>query len=911
MVLAYKYLSTRYQREGLMKGLIQHYNLLFSIFIKTLLLLGLFLCIDASAYSNSDDRAANNKLLEDAANSIQIKIRVQHNFTHSGCPNNASSCYQATLFLTLAPIMPKDWRILFSHLSPIQDAQSEYFSLQHLNGDLHEIKPINFTSEQALKVSQEYQISFYGFTPLVSESVLFPNYLLVSKDSQARVITSTLSKQLPEQQIPRHQHVLPFTSSEQLMRGANDQVTIANATERFERFSARNSLLQDEKTSFANRIIPKVKASTWANKRLDIKDGIALPATIKQNTDLYQAITQRLASNGITLNDKGIKVHLNAMPKANYSLDIEGDSIQAKHAKREVYRLSIGPKAIMVNFTDNAGLYYAFMSLAQLYSSETHSLPIGTINDAPSLGFRGLHIDVSRNFRSKAFILQTIDQMSYYKLNKLHLHLADDEGWRLQIESLPELTEIGGFRCFDEQETQCLLPQLAGGDGLSKSTVKNSGFYGVDDYQAILKYAHARQIEIIPSFDMPGHSRAAIISMRARYQRLMQENKPLQANTFLLTEFEDKSQYRSIQHYNDNTLNPCLPSTYRFIEEVLEKLIDMHNTAGVPLKRYHLGADETAGAWHGSPACTEYIAKHPDINEVSELGPYFIERVTHLVSDLGIIPAAWSDGLSSTNPQNLPSRVQANAWETLYSGGHNSAHEKLNKGWEVVLSTPDVLYFDFPYEADPLEPGYYWGSRFTDTYQVFQFMPFNLPAHAELWTDNFGRPYSANAEVTKKQNIIGLQGQLWGETVRTDAEANYMLYPRLLALAERAWHTPTWAEKYQSDKDYSINTNEINNSQKAAIATDWKAFTQLLTTKALGQLVRDGVVPRVPLPGANIQNNILIMQSAFTGLELEYRLADGYWLLYEKPTVVGQQSNIEIRARISNTNISSRIQKLK
>ncbi|MDT0595798.1 family 20 glycosylhydrolase [Glaciecola petra] len=893
-----------------MKGRIQHCYFLFFIFIKAMALLGLLGGICVKAYSNSEKGDARIELLEAAANNIQIKISVQHNYLDSGCPNSAASCYQATLYLKLATQMPKQWRILFSHLSPINKVQSENFTIRHINGDLHEIRPINNSAEQAYDPLKEYQISFFGFTPLVSESILFPNYLLVSNDSHARVIASTLSQQMPGQQIPKHQHVLPFTLNEQLKRGANDAVAIATATERLERFSSRSALSLNDKPPNSPRIIPNVKHSAWTHIRLDIKEGIALPDTIKQNASLYHAITQRLSNNGITLNDKGIKVQLVGKPKGSHEPDMKDANLQINHAQSEVYHLSITDNSIIVKFTDNAGLYYAFMSLAQLYSKDSQSLPIGTINDSPSLGFRGLHIDVSRNFRSKAFILQTIDQMSYFKLNKLHLHLADDEGWRLQIMSLPELTEIGGYRCFDERETQCLLPQLAGGDGVSQDTVQNSGFYTVDDYQAILKYAHARQVEIIPSFDMPGHSRAAIVSMRARYYRLMQENKPEQATQFLLTEFEDQSRYRSIQHYNDNTLNPCLPSTYRFIEEVLNNLIAIHHTAGVPLKRYHLGADETAGAWQNSPACARFIAKHKNMSEVSELGPYFIERVTNIVSNLGITPAAWSDGLSSTNPHNLPSNIQANAWETLYSGGHSKAHEKLNRGWQVVLSTPDVLYFDFPYEADPIEPGYYWGSRYTDTYQVFQFMPFNLPAHAELWSDNFERPYSANAKVTKKRDITGIQGQLWGETVRTDAQANYMLYPRLLALAERAWHTPTWAEKYQGDKDYSVNTNQIDKDQKTAIASDWKAFTQLLTTKTLAQLVRDGVIPRVPLPGANMQNNTLIMQSAFTGLILEYRLEDSDWQRYDKPVPVDHAHGIEIRARIGSTNISSRIQKL-
>ncbi|MFB1035115.1 MAG: family 20 glycosylhydrolase, partial [Sinobacterium sp.] len=130
---------------------------------------------------------------------------------------------------------------------------------------------------------------------------------------------------------------------------------------------------------------------------------------------------------------------------------------------------------------------------------------------------------------------------------------------------------------------------------------------------------------------MPGHSRAAIVSMNARYNRLMKEEKPDEAKQYFLTELEDKSQYRSIQHYNDNTLNPCLPATYTFVGEVLTQLIDMHKSAGVPLMRYHIGADETAGAWVDSPACATLIAKNDTLTKAEQLGSYFVEKVANNV----------------------------------------------------------------------------------------------------------------------------------------------------------------------------------------------------------------------------------------------------------------------------------------
>jgi hexosaminidase len=827
-------------------------------------------------------------IVSQAAEKIQVKLEVEHNYLSEGCPNNSESCYRALMTLTLPNDMPKNWRILFSNLSPISQAFSNEFTLKHVNGDMHEITP----KTNDIKVNPAYEIMFYGNTPLVSESVLFPNYLLVAGNGETSVIASTIEQLTAGNQVARPQHVVPFTRPEQVLRNANDKVLIADSSERFLRFSSRKV---EDSARDKFRIIPQLHTTNWSGDTIELSTGIRLPEMPNNAEENFvEALTQRFKANSIQISQGGLPVktkqQIDALPES-YSLLISADEIQIEHA-------------------DSAGLYYAMMSIAQLYDAKTKSLPLGSANDQANMAFRGLHIDVSRNFRRKDFILQTLDQMSYYKLNKLHLHLADDEGWRLQIESLPELTAVGAFRCFDESETKCLLPQLAGGDGRLAATKQNNGYYSAADYIEILQYADARQIEVLPSLDMPGHSRAAIVAMKARYTRLMQENKPEEAKQYFLTELEDKSEYRSIQNYNDNTLNPCLSATYTFVEEVLKQLIDLHIKAGVLLKHYHIGADETAGAWTGSPSCAAMIAANDDISEIKQLGPYFIEKVANMVSELGIVPAAWSDGLSYANRKNLPAKVQANAWETLYSGGHSKAHQKINNGWEVVLSTPDVLYFDFPYEADPVEPGYYWGSRYTDSYQVFQFMPNNLPVHAEIWKDNFGNSYEANAttDIQGDGKIAGIQAQLWSETVRSNEQANYMLFPRLLVVAERAWHKPQWTEEYQAKVYYSESTKHFDDSQFDALQADWQSFSYVLSNKAMPQLVAEGIQPRVPLPGAIIKDGMLYMQNGISGLQLEYQALGEPWQVFQSPVSV--TSDIQVRAKIPNTQVYSRQQAL-
>tara|TARA_R110002153_G_scaffold124543_8_gene271020 strand:- start:4439 stop:7084 length:2646 start_codon:yes stop_codon:yes gene_type:complete len=825
-----------------------------------------------------------------AAEQIQVKLSIDRNDLTEGCPYDAKICYQATMTLQLPVNMPNNWRIMFSNLSPIYKANSNEFNLVHVNGDMHEITP----KTTDIKANTAYEIIFFGNTPLVSESVLFPNYILVAGDGETSVIAATTEQLSEGHQVARPQHVEPFNRPEQLLRNADDNVAIANPSERFSRFSSRTL---DNTVSHEPRIIPKLKTAKWSGNSVELSEGIRLPDmsnTISEN--ITAAVTQRFNANSFPISQQGLPI------RAKLLID----------ATPQSYSLLISAEDIQIEYADSAGLYYAMMSIAQLYNADNNSLPLGVAQDQPSMAFRGLHLDVSRNFRSKDFILQTLDQMSYYKLNKLHLHLADDEGWRLEIASLPELTEVGAFRCLDESEQNCLMPQLAGGNVKLAATQQNSGFYSINDYIEILQYAHARQIEVVPSLDMPGHSRAAIISMNARYNRLMQQEKPEEAQQYFLTEIEDKSQYRSIQHYNDNTLNPCLPATYTFIGEVLSQLIHMHKSAGVPLGRYHIGADETAGAWAESPACEALIAKNDDLTEAKQLGSYFVEKVANNVSELGVVPAAWSDGLSHANSENLPSPLQSNSWETLYSGGHNNVHTMINKGWQVVLSTPDVLYFDFPYEADPIEPGYYWGSRYTDSYQVFQFMPNNLAVHAEIWKDQFGNAYDApaNIDIQNDQQVLGIQAQLWGETVRSNAQANYMLFPRLLVVAERAWHKPEWAEKYQAGVSYSAQTGHFESKQKSAMDADWLGFSRVLVHKAMPQLVKDGIQPRVPLPGAIIKDGMLFMQSAFNGLQLEYQMPGQSWQAFENPVKPQTQGDIRIRAKIPNTQVTSREQTL-
>ncbi|MCJ8319917.1 MAG: family 20 glycosylhydrolase, partial [Colwellia sp.] len=463
----------------------------------------------------------------------------------------------------------------------------------------------------------------------------------------------------------------------------------------------------------------------------------------------------------------------------------------------------------------------------------------------------------------------------------------------------------------------CLIPQL--GAGVDPTSAIN-GYYSVSDYQEILKAATARHIQVIPSLDMPGHSRSSIKAMTVRYNKYKALENDKKANEFLLHDLEDTTQYSSVQYYHDNTINVCMESAYAFVTEVMTQVKKIHSDAGQPLTRYHIGADETAGAWVDSPVCKAFVKNNDyGVTDISQVGAYFIERVANILSELDIETAGWSDGLEHTRKENMPAIVQANAWDVLAWGGHAKVHQLANRDWQIVISSPDVMYFDFPYEANPKEHGYYWAARHINTEKIFQFMPDNLPVHAEFWLDREDNPYTADdtVQLTDKGEIssrplaagkkfLGLQGQLWSENTRSDEMVEHKVFPRLLALAERAWHLPTWAVpyNYQGFK-YSQVTKAFSQHAKNERDNQWQVFANALGKKEFVKLELGGIDYRLPTVGAIIKNGKLRANIAFPGLTIEYQTIGKQWQVYQGPIEV--KGNINLRSRSLNGQRTSRV----
>ncbi|MFT5295490.1 MAG: hexosaminidase [Colwellia sp.] len=824
---------------------------------------------------------ANKQDIDVIAESLGVKYKVLTNTPTEKCDKSKATglCFEAELSFTASQVInSNEWNIHFSQIAPIQSFESEEFSVEHVNGDLHKVSlKDNF---KGFAAGETKTLMFRAMYWSLSESDAMPNYIVSANNIQPRVIESTKPYIDTETGLEVLPYIVPFTDYEQqFKRSATDSTQWLDAASLYE----RNAKLGDNKLDVTKVIIPTPKSVIYDenNTQLDLTSGINIDLGNVAETDVKAAIT-RLASLGISNNTQGKPVTLNIVENNNQMIGS--------------YQLAITETGIKVTGVDGAGVFNGLQSVSSLITLGSKQVPLLTARDEPHYEFRGLLIDVARNFHNKAFILTLLDQMAAYKLNKLHLHLGDDEGWRLEIPSLPELTELSSTRCFDLEDQNCLVPQL--GAGVDPKSEVN-GYYSVADYQEILKAATARHIQVIPSLDMPGHSRAAIKAMAARTKKYAIAEQDDKAKQFNLHDVNDPTVYSSVQFYNDNTINVCLESSYDFVTEVMTQVKRIHADAGQPLTRYHIGADETAGAWIESQACIDFIANNDKgVKEMSELGAYFIERVAGILSDLDIETAGWSDGMEHTRKENMPAIVQSNAWDTLFWDGHNKTHQLVNRDWQVVLSSPDVLYFDFPYEADPKEHGYYWASRHTNTEKVFQFIPDNLPIHAEFWLDRQDNAYEADDTQTPMKlgnRFLGIQGQLWSENTRTDNTAQYKIFPRLFALAERSWHLADWAVPYNyQGAKYNKDTHVFTSDKKTQRDQQWKIFANVIGQKALVKLENDNIFYRLPTIGAIIKDGKLHTNIAFPGVAIEYKEQGGNWMRYLVPVAV--KGEVKVRS---------------
>lgn len=799
-----------------------------------------------------------------------------------GVVNNLAAKPELQLTLTndsgvALPAGKSDWRIYFHSVRKL-DATLDGLSLRHVQGDLHELAPT--AGFKGLAAGANLLLPYTASSSMVSYTDFMPRAFITQQGMTAEVFANTDTEAVKD-------FVEPFTKAEQLQRFSPDLYPIATAAIRYQDNLAVNQAVAKLDTS--PKIIP-TPADVKYRKGTATLDSSWQIRYAGRLTGEATYLAAQLKSAGVTLTSAAD--HVAATGKV-IELTVDGSN-----AKPEAYTLNIAADKITITGSDNAGAFYGIQSVLSLLPAQTassHALPQLSASDAPRYSWRGMQYDMGRNFHGKEVTLRLIEQMARYKLNKLHLHLTEDEGWRLEIPGLPELTDVGGNRCFDLSEQTCLLTQL--GTGPHKSGSGN-GYYSTADFIEIVKFASARHIEVVPEIDMPGHARAAVKSMEARYKKLLKAGQKAEAEQYLLSDPLDKSQYMTVQNYTDNSINVCLPSTYAFVDKVVYELQQMYRKAGTKLVTFHMGGDETgAGSWTASPACNALFAKgEQGVAGPADLKPYFVSKVAAITSSRGLDLAGWEDGLMY-DPVNTFNRSQfankhvlANAWDNIWEWGvADRAYRLANAGYEPILSPATHLYFDHPHEANPEERGYYWATRYTDAAKVFGFMPDNLYANADK-TRN-GAPIEnlealvgrAMPALEKPENLRGMQGQVWSETIRTGAQMEQMIYPRLVTLAERAWHKAAW----EGDKP---NT--------AARSADWAAFALQLSAKELPKLAALGGDFYLPPPGAVVENGKLRANSSLPGLKIEFSVDKGTsWNTYADEQAVSA-SSVLLRTRL-------------
>lgn len=390
----------------------------------------------------------------------------------------------------------------------------------------------------------------------------------------------------------------------------------------------------------------------------------------------------------------------------------------------EGYRLKVTPTGIVIEARTGAGMFYGLQTLAAI-SDGKKEIGAVTVNDSPRLPYRGMMIDVSRHFHDKDFILKQIDAMASLKLNNLHLHLTDAAGWRLEIKRYPRLTQYAAWR----PQRLCMDWESNGKQYCEENTPgAYGGYFTREDISEIVKYAADRYINVIPEIEMPAHADEVI----AAYPELNCTGEP-----------------------SSREFCPGNEATFEFIENVLDEVMDIF-----PSKYIHVGGDEAGkSGWRQCDRCAKRMAEE-GINEPNDLQNYLICRVGKYLRDHGRTLLGWDELLEGNG---FPDGATVMVWRDPAT-----AEKAARAGHDVLLTPSTHCYLDYYQDAPPAQPIAFGGY---------------IPAEMTYSYD----PVPSSLPDSLRRFIKGLQGNLWCEWVPTGSHAEYMLYPRMIAIAEAAW----------------------------------------------------------------------------------------------------------------------------
>lgn len=653
-------------------------------------------------------------------------------------------------------------------------------------------------------------------------------------------------------------------------------LNIPTAAQRYEEYASLEPLPK-EALSWVVPHPKKIKQSA-GKKQPDQKWQIFLENPLKKHKSKFEKHLKQQFEQSISW--------VNAPEKANVKIQYQ------PHIPAEGYQLNLNEASIDILASNAVGVFYALQSLDQIIhtaSIEQTNWPLLEIEDAPRFAYRGFMLDIARNFYDLEKIKQVIDAMGYYKLNYLDLRLSDDEGWRIEIPGLPELTTMGGKRGFTADESDRLIPFYGSGAGGGD---RGNGFLSKADFMSLLAYAHEKNITVMPQISFPSHARAAIKAMSIRKD----EN-------YRLVDPQDQSQYRSAQLFNDNVVCICQDSAFAFYEKVVTEIKAMYEATGLSLTQFSIGADELPyGVWTASPICEAFMDKHQLENTVA-LYNYGLKKLKDLFDKHNIVMAGWEDFLlehseksqeeTQIKKEQFNQEVIPYVWNNIWGAGREDMIYKFaNKGFKTVMSNSAAFYFDMTDDGDFENYGLNW-SGYVSYIDTWATDPENVFASVYLTRKNNISPEEiankTKLDPSKAANLWGIQSQLWTETVRNESIFDALFMPNLIVFAERAWAPqPEW-----------ISLKE--EAQIEAMNQAWNTFSNTLGQRQLPliDLRLSSWAYDLPKAGGLIKDNKLFLKQAFPGMEMRYTL-DGSVptakaTLYRMPVSIDVNATVKVR----------------
>lgn len=754
-------------------------------------------------------------------------------------------------------ISNENWILYFNQntLATAEMPDSLLGIVEHVNGDLYRFLPgKNFRVKPRDTIIVKY--AYKGF-------------LIKERDSPVGAyFVHSPGKKNEQVLIPGKFSADPFDNLEAIFPDPAILSTVPTASNQFE----KNKIITVLPSSKVGKIIPRPARLRSLPGRVAINDSTKIFYTkaLENEATFLAASIKKLFGIELSLAESNVN------SDNTIKLGLAPGNVQ--HLTAEAYHLLIKEDSgVDIKGTDAAGVFYGIQSLiALLWADQKDSsvmVECVEVFDAPRFVYRGFLLDVARNFQKKKDIFRLIDLLSAYKINKLNIRISDDEGWRIDIKGIPELTAVGGRRGHGKN---MLSPSFGSGPFPDAENNYGTGFYSREDFKEILKYAHQRHIEVIPEVCFPSHARAAIMAMEARYEYYMGKNQPEKANEFRLIDPNDQSRYLSAQMYKDNIVNVALPSVFHFYETIVKDFIAMYEEAGLKMTVFNVGGDEVPnGAWTKSTLCAALLKSQTGIKDFRQLQGYFMEKAIGIFEKYELQITGWEeivlnkDSLNQIgiNTKFIGKKILPLVWDNT-GDNIDLGYRIANAGYPVVLCNVTNLYFDLAYNTDPKEPGLYWGG-FQDAIDPYLMSPYDVYKTTNY--DVFGRftqnpskfPGKQKLDVSKRSNIVGLQAQLWSETLKGPTMMEYYLVPKIFAFAEKAWSPgPEW----ETENDF--------NRRNKAILYGWNELANRIGLYEYSKIDRwfGEYNYRIAPPGAVIEKGWLKANTAFVGQDIRYTI---------------------------------------